>query len=117
MLISVLVLFVFTCVISFVSYANVSEIEKVLKSKDYDYLSNNAKEFIKENYELSGNILLTEKNKEENKPYRLIIGGLNNCNKFLEYIYKDATVMLDRKFAKKEHLYDSLNIKDRILPL
>ena len=55
--------------------------------------------------------------KEENKPYRLIIGGLNNCNKFLEYIYKDATVMLDRKFAKKEHLYDSLNIKDRILPL
>ena len=55
-LISVLVLFVFTCVISFVSYANVSEIEKVLKSEDYDYLSNNAKEFIKENYELSGNI-------------------------------------------------------------
>ena len=69
MLISVLVLFVFTCVISFVSYANVSEIEKVLKSEDYDYLSNNAKEFIKENYEFSGNILLTEKNKEENKPY------------------------------------------------
>ena len=55
--------------------------------------------------------------KEENKPYRLIIGGLNNCNKFLEYIYKDATVMLDRKFAKKEYLYDSLNIKERILPL
>ncbi|MGN0966443.1 MAG: InlB B-repeat-containing protein [Candidatus Coprovivens sp.] len=69
MLASLLVLFVFTCVICFVSYANESEIEKVLKSEDYDYLSNNAKDFIRENYELSGNILLTEKNKEENRPY------------------------------------------------
>ena len=55
--------------------------------------------------------------KEENKAYRLVIGGLNNCNKFLEYMYKDATVMLDRKFTKKEHLYDRLNIKERCLPL
>lgn len=69
MLVSLLVLFVFTCVIGFVSYANEPEIEKVLKSEDYDYLSNNAKDFIRENYELSGNVLLTEKNKEENKPY------------------------------------------------
>lgn len=55
--------------------------------------------------------------KEDNKPYRLVVGGLNNCNNFLNYIYKDATIYLDRKYKKKEELYKTLNINERILPL
>lgn len=52
--------------------------------------------------------------KEDGKPYRLMIGGMTNCDKFLSYIYKDATIYLDRKFKKKESLYEDLNIKERI---
>lgn len=55
--------------------------------------------------------------KENNKPYKLVIGGLNNCNRFLEYIYKDASVYLDRKYKKKKDLYKQLNINERVLPL
>ena len=45
------------------------DIDKVLKGDAYSYLSPKAKEYIKEIYEKTGNILLTEKNKKENTPY------------------------------------------------
>ena len=44
-------------------------IEKILKTEAYSYLSNEAKEFVKEVYEESGTLIRTEKNKEENVPY------------------------------------------------
>ncbi len=46
-----------------------SKIEKILKSEAYSYLSPEAKNYIKEVYENSGELILTEKNKKKNEPY------------------------------------------------
>lgn len=61
------------------------------------------------------NDICTYISKEKDKPYRLMIGGMINCDKFLSYIYKDATIYLDRKLNKKEELYARLDIKERII--
>lgn len=47
----------------------VINIQEVLQSKDYASLPEPAKEFIKEAYEETGEVLLTENNKESNKVY------------------------------------------------
>jgi len=52
---------------------------------------------------------------EKNNTYRLRIGGMQNVDKFFNYIYKDAKIYLDRKYNKKIHLYESLNIEQRLL--
>ena len=44
-------------------------IKTVLKSDAYAYLSNEVKKYIEEVYEETGEIVLTENNKEENVPY------------------------------------------------
>lgn len=48
-----------------------------------------------------------------NKVY-LSLAGLQNPDNFLKYIYKDATIYLDRKFEKMEYLYKSLEIERRL---
>lgn len=53
-----------------------------------------------------------EKNKNN---FRLVIGGIRNCDNFFNYIYKDATVYLDRKLNKKNMLYEYLNLEQRLL--
>ena len=55
-----------------------NKIERVLKSESYNYLPMEAKNYIKDVYEKTGNIILTEKNKKDNTPY------LNP--KYIEYI-------------------------------
>lgn len=47
--------------------------------------------------------------------YSLSLAGLQNPDTFLHYIYDDSTVYLDRKYIKKENLYKSLNIEQRLL--
>lgn len=47
--------------------------------------------------------------------WKLVIGGMENCDKFLHFIYDDATVYLDRKFNKKQELYEELQIEQRLL--
>ena len=44
-------------------------IERILRSEPYSYLSSEAKEYIKDVYEETGEVILTEKNKEDNQPY------------------------------------------------
>ena len=44
-------------------------INSILSQKSYSYLSNDAKDYIKKIYEDTGEVILTEKNKEDNKPY------------------------------------------------
>lgn len=44
-------------------------IEKVLSSKYYSYLTENAKDYVEQVYKETGEIPLTEKNKEDNQPY------------------------------------------------
>ena len=71
------VIFIATVVVlgGSVLYKNTSSIRKtiyintVLSQKSYSYLPTEAKEYIKEVYEETGEVILTEKNKEENKLY------------------------------------------------
>ena len=44
-------------------------IEIVLNNEYYSYLSKEAKEYVKEVYEETGKVILTEKNKKVNKHY------------------------------------------------
>lgn len=46
-----------------------TEINVILKSKSYAYLPDEAKDYVKDIYKKTGEVILTEKNKEENKPY------------------------------------------------
>lgn len=46
-----------------------NDINYLLETKAYSYLSSNVKEYIKNYYEETGDILLTEKNKKTNEPY------------------------------------------------
>lgn len=55
--------------------------------------------------------------KNSTNVYRLYIGGMQNCDNFLNYIYKDATTVLDRKYYKKLFLYKELQIEQRLLRL
>ena len=56
-------------VFGFMRYYNNTKIERVLKTESYAYLPKAAQNYIKEIYEETGKIVLTEKNKEENQPY------------------------------------------------
>jgi len=51
------------------NYKFSNKIDKILKSESYSYLSPAAKKYVKEVYENSGELILTEKNKKQNKPY------------------------------------------------
>lgn len=46
-----------------------NKIDKILSGESYSYLPKEAKNYIKKVYEKSGNVLLTEKNKKEGRPY------------------------------------------------
>ena len=47
----------------------VTKIDNVLKNKYYSYLPVESKEFVKDVYEETGEVVLTEKNKKDGKPY------------------------------------------------
>ena len=64
----VLVLFVFIG-ICFVNSFNKNKIDKILETTSYSYLPKEAKNFIKDVYDETGEVVLTEKNKEDSVPY------------------------------------------------
>lgn len=53
--------------------------------------------------------------KNEQTYRELTIGAMKDVDIFLHYIYDDSTIYLDRKYIKKENLYKSLNIEQRLL--
>ena len=68
--------FIIILMLSFFSYSSTNtphpvykNIEKVLESDAYSYLTEKEKKFIMNYYNETGNILLTTKNKQENEPY------------------------------------------------
>ena len=71
-IISVIGLCVIVFIISIFSiniYKSKKDIDYIINKEEYSYLPLEAKNYIREVYEETGNIILTEKNKEENKPY------------------------------------------------
>ena len=67
----ILIVLVLSIVVSgrVINYYSKSKIERVLESSSYDYLPKAAQNYIKDVYEETGEVLLTEENKEVNKPY------------------------------------------------
>ena len=43
--------------------------------------------------------------------------GIENNDKFVHFIYDEATIYLDRKFHKKEKIYKELDLEQRLLRL
>ena len=62
-------LLVFTIFIVKDNFKSSGKIDKILKSEPYSYLSKAAQAYVKDVYEKTGEIILTEKNKKENVPY------------------------------------------------
>lgn len=52
---------------------------------------------------------------EKSNTYRLYVRGMKNCDNFFNYIYKDATIYLDRKLNKKNNIYNEFNVAQRLL--
>lgn len=75
-------------------------IDEILETKEYSYLPKQAKNYIRQVYEETGEVLLTEKNKEENVPY------LNP--KFVEYL------SLDEEEKNKEEIIPESTIIDYV---
>lgn len=69
LLVAILVSFSSILISNKISNSKITKIDKILSNEDYNYLPKQAKNYIKQVYKESGQILLTEKNKEENKPY------------------------------------------------
>ena len=71
LLLVLILTFVSIVSIVFFAYKNRDEIyiNSVLSQKAYSYLPYEAKEYVKGVYEKTGEVILTEKNKEENKLY------------------------------------------------
>ena len=69
-LISIISIIMIT-IIGLAIYKNKNElyIDKVLTEKSYSYLPKEAKNYIKNIYQKTGKVILTEKNKKENTPY------------------------------------------------
>ena len=75
------------------------DIDKVLKSKSYDYLPVQAKSYVKEVYEKTGNVILTEKNKKKNQSY------LNPA--YVQYLVdKDTKTITSEPFEDTEENKD-----------
>ena len=53
----------------FFLYKKDTEIGKILQTSEYSYLPKEAKNYIEKVYQNTGNVILTEKNKQENTPY------------------------------------------------
>ena len=66
---TIILIVVFIVLINVFSVPKKENITKILESDSYSYLSKEAKEYVEKVYEETGEIVLTEKNKEENKPY------------------------------------------------
>lgn len=54
-------------------------------------------------------------NKYQTVPfYDIVVGGMKNVDTFLNYIYKDATIYLDRKLERALYLYKQFEIAKRL---
>jgi len=65
----VLIIGVIGSILFFTNQKRELTIDEILKTDDYNYLSGNVKDFIKEHYEETGELYLTEKNFKDNEAY------------------------------------------------
>lgn len=77
-------------------------------SKDF---VNGLKEFLNQNDIKTSAVFNT---KEDVNCWRITINGMLNVDNFLHKLYDNATIYLDRKKDKKEHIYQYLNLEQRL---
>ncbi len=80
-------------------------IDNVLRSNDYSYLPKEAIRYIKEVYENSGEIVLTEKNKKKNEPY------LNP--QFVEYLVMSEEEKKELEVIPFDYVIDYVEVDNR----
>ena len=68
-IISIILLICTSMVLFFSFNKKEKNIDKILKTKSYSYLTKEAKNYIEKVYEETGQVILTEKNKQPNEPY------------------------------------------------
>lgn len=68
-LLLVIIFFVIVGIVGYCLIPKHTDIQEVLKTKEYDYLPVEAKNYIEKIYEIGGEVPYTEKNKKENTPY------------------------------------------------
>ena len=89
-------------------------IDEILKTEAYSYLSDNVKEFIKEHYEETGEIYLTEKNKEGNEVYLnpSYIEYLDSSDKDSYNIIPSVTAYVPKLMAINDTFPSSFDLRD-----
>lgn len=111
LLVAILVSFSSILISNKISNSKITKIDKILSNEDYNYLPKQAKNYIKQVYKESGQILLTEKNKEENKPYL-------NPN-FVDYLSMEAKEKTNVSVIPMDTVIDyesKTNVNDVSLP-
>ena len=104
----------FASVLTFKRQSGKLEIGRILKSKEYSYLPDEAKEYISSVYKVKGTLLLTEKNKKKNEPY------LNP--EFVKYLTlnekekEETEIIPDAVKIYNTELYNSANSDTDSLP-
>ena len=116
-LLFIITLILFGCVlgkgiINYNSQKEKIDINEILETNSYSYLPKEAKTYIKDVYEKTGEVILTEKNKEENVPY------LNP--QYVTYLQlsdeKKSSVSLIPNPYSVDYVFDSSNISSQEFP-
>ena len=92
-----------------ISFKN--EIDKILTSESYSYLPSKAKNYVKEVYESTGEVIRTEKNKVDNEPY------LNPM--FVEYLMMSEEEQSNEEVVPMATIvdyYNPTNVEEASLP-
>lgn len=92
-------------------------LNKKKKLPDVNFTSNNLDFLLWLRKELYKNNINSYHCQERENTHRLYVRGMKNCDKFFNYIYKDATIYLDRKLKTKNNIYKIYNVAQRIAPL
>lgn len=98
---NVLIIFIAICFVFLIflyncnTLTNSNYIDKILKTEAYEYLPNIVKKYIEDVYKDTGEILLTEKNKQDNKPYLNpdYIEYLSYLSNYSSNEYKDGRIL------------------------
>lgn len=118
----ILLLVILICGLGFFQYYNDIDkenntIDKILESSSYSYLSSNAKDYIRNYYNATGKVLLTEKNNKSNEEYLNpdyieymdggAVGNTGYVPDVLTYDYKFDSSSIDIENLPRK--YDSRN--------
>lgn len=110
----VLIIGVVGSILFFTNQKRELTIDEILKTDAYNYLSDNVKDFIKEHYEETEELYLTEKNFKDNEAYLnpSYIEYLDSTNKDSYSIIPSVTAYVPKLMAVNDNLPSSFDLRD-----